>query len=111
MRSDDQPISSLSGGNQQKVILGRELALDRALVVLDQPTRGLDVGSVEQVHRIILGLRAEGRAVLLVSADLDELFQLADRLVVMHRGRVALEGATSTLDAVQVGRAMLAEAP
>ena len=111
MNSFRQPIGSLSGGNQQKVILGRELALDRALVVLDQPTRGLDVGSIQQVHKLILGMRADGRGVLLISADLDELFQLADRLVVLHRGMVTLEGPTASLTIEEVGAAMLSGSP
>ncbi len=111
MNSFRQPIGSLSGGNQQKVILGRELALDRALVVLDQPTRGLDVASIQQVHELILSMRADGRGVLLISADLDELFQLADRLVVLHRGTVALEGATASLTIAEVGAAMLSGSP
>ena len=111
MNSFRQPIGSLSGGNQQKVILGRELALDRALVVLDQPTRGLDVGSIQQVHKLILGMRADGRGVLLISADLDELFQLADRLVVLQRGMVTLEGPTASLTIEEVGAAMLSGSP
>ena len=111
MNSFRQPIGSLSGGNQQKVILGRELALDRALVVLDQPTRGLDVGSIQQVHKLILDMRADGRGVLLISADLDELFQLADRLVVLQRGMVTLEGPTASLTIEEVGAAMLSGSP
>ena len=107
MESPRQAIGSLSGGNQQKVILGRELALERPLVVLHQPTRGLDVGSIQQVHDIVLGLRSGGCAVVLVSADLDELLQLTDRLVVMHRGTVALSGDTDSLSVEQIGLAML----
>ncbi len=105
--SVDLAMKNLSGGNQQKVILGRELLEDRDFVLLDQPTRGLDVGSIEFVHRRILELRSEGRAVLLVSADLDEIDRLADRVVVMHRGRVALDADSSTVDRVTIGRAML----
>jgi general nucleoside transport system ATP-binding protein len=105
--SVDLPMKSLSGGNQQKVILGRELLEDREFVILDQPTRGLDVGSIEFVHQRILQLRSEGRAVLLISADLDEIERLSDRVVVMHRGRVALDADSSTLDRVKIGRAML----
>jgi general nucleoside transport system ATP-binding protein len=107
MRDNDQPFGSLSGGNQQKIILGRELALDNPFVLLDQPTRGLDVGSIEYVHQVILSLSKQGRAVLLVSADLEELFYLADRIVVLHRGRLvaALPTAETTIE--EVGRFML----
>lgn len=105
--SVEAKLGSLSGGNQQKVVLGRELSIDRPLVVLDQPTRGIDVGSIEEIHRQILNLRADGRAVLVVSADLDELLRLCDRIVVMFRGRIALD--IAAVDATQelLGRAML----
>ena len=105
--SVDVDLRNLSGGNQQKVILGRELLEDRPFVLLDQPTRGLDVGSIEFVHQRILQLRSEGRAILLVSADLDEIERLCDRVVVLHRGRVALDADTAGLDRVRIGRAML----
>lgn len=91
MSSQDQPFRSLSGGNQQKVILGRELLLDTPFVLLDQPTRGLDVGSIEYVHEQILRMRGEGKALLLISADLEELFLLSDRIVVLYRGRIVAD--------------------
>ncbi len=105
--SVEATLGSLSGGNQQKVVLGREMSMDRPLVVLDQPTRGVDVGSIEEIHRRILGLRADGKAVLVVSADLDELLRLGDRIVVMFRGRLVLDidAADATLELL--GRAML----
>ncbi len=103
----DAPMRSLSGGNQQKVILGRELAAERPLLILDQPTRGLDVSASEFVHHEIRQQRDLGRAILLVSSDLEELFALADRLVVLHRGRLA--GTVPIADATieRVGRLML----
>ncbi|MGQ0605172.1 MAG: ABC transporter ATP-binding protein [Anaerolineales bacterium] len=107
MSSADQPFRSLSGGNQQKVILGRELLLDKPFILLDQPTRGLDVGSTEYVHEQILRERDEGRAILLISADLDELFRLADRLVVMHRGAMVADVPTEQTNVEQVGLWML----
>ncbi len=100
-------MRSLSGGNQQKVILGRELAGDRPLLILDQPTRGLDVRSTEAVHTEIRTQRDLGRAILLVSSDLEELFALADRLVVLHRGRLAATLAIESTNLDQVGRIML----
>ncbi|HWQ22446.1 MAG TPA: ATP-binding cassette domain-containing protein, partial [Clostridia bacterium] len=100
-------FSSLSGGNQQKVILGRELLLDTPFVLMDQPTRGLDVGSIEYVHQLLLDLRSRKRAVLLVSADLDELFMVADRIVVLSQGEVAADLATDATNREEVGYYML----
>lgn len=100
-------FQSLSGGNQQKVILGRELLLDTPFVLMDQPTRGLDVGSIEYVHELLLGLRSRRRAVLLISADLDELFMVSDRIVVMVQGRVAADLAVDATSREEVGYYML----
>ena len=107
MASKFNPFRSLSGGNQQKVILGRELLLDSVFVLLDQPTRGLDVGSIEYVHQQVLRMRDENRAVLLVSADLEELFLLADRIVVMHRGELVADSPVEQTSLEEVGYRML----
>jgi ABC-type uncharacterized transport system ATPase subunit len=80
--------SSLSGGNQQKVIVARELSRPIKLLIASQPTRGLDVGSIEFIHRRIVDARDEGTAVLLISAELDEILSLADRIAVMYRGEI-----------------------
>ena len=80
--------STLSGGNQQKVIIARELSGEPRLLVVAQPTRGLDVGSIEFIHRRIVEMRDAGAAVLLVSAELDEIFSLSDRIGVLFRGRL-----------------------
>jgi simple sugar transport system ATP-binding protein len=82
------PVGSLSGGNQQKVIVARELSRPIKFLVASQPTRGLDVGSIEYIHSQILKRRDEGVAVLLVSTELDEILQLSDRIAVMYRGRI-----------------------
>ena len=87
-QSADVPVSTLSGGNQQKVILARELARDHKVLVASQPTRGLDVGSIEFVHRRIVQQRDHGVAVLIVSSELDEIYALADRIAVMYEGRI-----------------------
>jgi simple sugar transport system ATP-binding protein len=87
-QSVDDPISSLSGGNKQKVVLARELSRPVRLIVASQPTRGLDVGSIEFVHERILAERDMGRAVLLFSTELDEVLALADRVAVMYRGEI-----------------------
>ncbi|MCC6147491.1 MAG: ABC transporter ATP-binding protein [Anaerolineaceae bacterium] len=81
-------VDSLSGGNQQKVIVARELSRPIKLLVASQPTRGLDVGSIEYIHRQILKGRDDGVAVLLASTELDEILQLSDRIAVMYRGRI-----------------------
>lgn len=85
-QSAKDPASSLSGGNKQKVVLARELSRPVKLVVASQPTRGLDVGSIEFVHERIIAERDAGRAVLLFSTELDEVSSLADRIAVMYRG-------------------------
>jgi len=82
------PVGSLSGGNQQKVIVARELSRPIHLLIASQPTRGLDVGSIEYIHTQILKRRDSGVAVLLVSTELDEILQLSDRIAVMYRGKI-----------------------
>ena len=82
------PASTLSGGNQQKVIVAREFSRDLKLLIADQPTRGIDVGSIEFIHKQIVAKRDAGTAVLLVSAELDEIMELSDRIGVMYRGRL-----------------------
>jgi ABC-type uncharacterized transport system ATPase subunit len=86
--SPDDLVSSLSGGNQQKVIVARELSRPLTLLVAAQPTRGLDVGSIEYVHRQMVRERDSGQAVLLVSSELDEVLALGDRIAVMHHGAI-----------------------
>jgi simple sugar transport system ATP-binding protein len=86
--SADTPVGTLSGGNQQKVILARELGREHKVLVASQPTRGLDVGSIEFVHKRIVSERDKGAAVLIVSSELDEIYALADRIAVMYDGRI-----------------------
>lgn len=81
------PAKSLSGGNQQKLIVGRELAKDPAIIVASQPTRGLDIGSAKYIRDLLEEMRDKGRAILLVSADLDEVLARADRIAIMYEGR------------------------
>jgi simple sugar transport system ATP-binding protein len=88
IQSVTDPVSSLSGGNKQKVVLARELSRPVRLLVAAQPTRGLDVGSIEFVHERILAERDAGRAVLLFSTELDEVMALADRIAVMYKGSI-----------------------
>ena len=86
--SIERPAGTLSGGNQQKVILARELSRDLRLLLASQPTRGLDVGSIEFVHERIVEERDRGVAVLIVSSELDEIYALADRIAVMYEGKI-----------------------
>ncbi len=107
MASRGSEFRSLSGGNQQKLILGREMLLAAPFFLMDQPTRGLDVGSIEYVHQEILAMRDADRAVLLISADLEELFLIADRILVMHRGRIVADLSTEQTAIEEVGHYML----
>jgi len=93
---------TLSGGNQQKLIVAREFDRDPKLLVLDQPTRGLDVGSIEFIHKEVIRKRDAGTAVLLVSAELDEVLEISDRIAVMYRGRIVavVDGRTANKEEV-----------
>jgi simple sugar transport system ATP-binding protein len=82
---------SLSGGNQQKLIIGREFDLNPKLLLVAQPTRGVDIGAIEFIHRKLIALRDAGSAVLLVSAELEEVTALADRLLVINKGKIVGE--------------------
>lgn len=86
--SIDTPAGKLSGGNQQKVVVARELSRDVGLLIASQPTRGVDVGSIEFIHEQIVSERDRGKAVMLISTELDEVLALADRIAVMYRGKI-----------------------
>ena len=105
-QSPEVLTSTLSGGNQQKVIVAREFDRELKLLILDQPTRGLDVGSIEFIHRQIIAKRDAGTAVLLVSAELDEVMEMSDRIAVMYRGRIVAELDGRTADKSEVGLLM-----
>jgi simple sugar transport system ATP-binding protein len=107
--SVDVPVQSLSGGNQQRVLIGRWLTIDPRVLVLHGPTVGVDVGSKDTIYRAIQALAAEGLAVLIVSDDLPELLQNCDRILVMRRGRVRAELDAATTGEESLYRAMLAE--
>ncbi|HEY7940309.1 MAG TPA: ABC transporter ATP-binding protein [Candidatus Limnocylindrales bacterium] len=100
------PAGTLSGGNQQKVVVAREFDRDLRLLLLDQPTRGLDVGSIEFIHRQIIAKRDAGTAVLLVSAELDEVLEMSDRIAVMFRGELVAFRDGRTADKNEIGLLM-----
>ncbi len=102
----DTPSSSLSGGNKQKAIAAREFSHDAKLLVASQPTRGIDVGSIEFVHQQLIQQRDQGLAVLLVSAELDEILSLSDRIAVIYRGRLIVTENSAELDRNRIGRIM-----
>jgi simple sugar transport system ATP-binding protein len=96
----------LSGGNQQKLVVARELARDTKCVIAGQPTRGLDVGSIEYIHARLMAARDEGDGVLLISSELDEILALSDRILVMFKGRIVAEYTADVADKAQIGLAM-----
>jgi simple sugar transport system ATP-binding protein len=100
------PAGSLSGGNQQKVIIARELSRPIRFLVTSQPTRGLDVGSIEYIHNRIVAKRDEGCAVLLISPELDEIMELSDRIAVIYRGKIMAVVQSNQVTKEQVGLLM-----
>jgi ABC-type sugar transport system ATPase subunit len=102
MASPDVPIATLSGGNQQKVVIARWLARDSRLLILDEPTKGVDVGAKAEISAIIVRLAAEGRAILLVSSELPEVLALSDRVLVMRSGRITGELDRASLSAERI---------
>jgi simple sugar transport system ATP-binding protein len=97
---------SFSGGNQQKIVLAREIDRNPDLLLVGQPTRGVDIGAIEFIHQEIVRLRDAGKAILLVSVELDEIFSLADRIVVMFDGRVMGERDPAQTDERELGLLM-----
>jgi general nucleoside transport system ATP-binding protein len=102
----DVPAAALSGGNQQKLVVGRELAGDPVLLIAAHPTRGVDVGAQAGIWDELRRARARGLAVLLVSADLDELIGLSDTIKVMLRGRLVADADPATVTPQELGSAM-----
>jgi len=101
----DDPAGFLSGGNQQKVVLAKWLATEPRLLIVDEPTRGIDVGTKAEVHRLIGELAGSGVGVLMISSELPEVLGVADRVLVMHEGRLVEEIARADADEERVIRA------
>lgn len=98
----DDPVDQLSGGNQQKVVVSKSLASEPAVLLLDEPTRGIDIGAKSEIYELIDGLARDGKAVLMISSELEEILALADRIVVMREGRIAGELAGDDADQERV---------
>jgi rhamnose transport system ATP-binding protein len=99
------PVGFLSGGNQQKVVLAKWLATEPKLLIVDEPTRGIDVGTKAEVHRLMSELAGSGLAVLMISSELPEVLGMADRVLVMHEGRLTAELSREQADEESVMRA------
>jgi rhamnose transport system ATP-binding protein len=104
------PVGFLSGGNQQKVVLGKWLATGPKVLIIDEPTRGIDVGTKAEVHRLMSELAGQGLAVLMISSELPEVLGMADRVLVMHEGRIARELTREEADEESVVRAATGQA-
>ena len=102
----DAPAASLSGGNLQKFILGREILQQPRLLIAAHPTWGVDVGAAAAIHRALIALRDAGAAILVISEDLDELFQISDRLAALCEGRLSPQHPTRACTPADVGRWM-----
>ena len=105
-RNIELAARSLSGGNQQKLVIGREFELNPKLLLVSQPTRGVDIGAIEFIHRKLIGLRDAGSAVLLVSAELEEVTALADRLLVLREGKIVGEVDPKEVSVEEIGLMM-----
>jgi simple sugar transport system ATP-binding protein len=99
----DTVVRSMSGGNQQKAIIARELSRKSKMLIAVQPTRGLDVGAIEYVHKKLLEARDKGYAILLVSLELDEVFNISDRIIVMYNGNLVLETKPESINREEIG--------
>ncbi|MBA3518223.1 MAG: ABC transporter ATP-binding protein [Rhizobiales bacterium] len=102
----DKKARSLSGGNQQKVQIARELSRDARLIIAEQPSQGVDIGAIEAIHRTLVEMRDAGRAVFVISADLDEIFAISDRILVIYRGRIVANLLADETDPEKVGQFM-----
>lgn len=96
--AENRPIESLSGGNQQKALIARAIESEARLLIFDEPTAGVDIGAKAEIHRIIIKLAGEGRGILLISSEIEEVLTLADRILVLRGGRIVgeLAGAAAT---------------
>ena len=97
-----QLVMNLSGGNQQKVIIARWLSANSDLILLDEPTRGIDVGAKQEVHQLIFNMAANGKTILVASSEIPELLKICDRIYVMHEGCISAEFINENLSSDQI---------
>jgi simple sugar transport system ATP-binding protein len=107
LSSISNPINTLSGGNQQKIVIAREVEKPVRFIIAAQPTRGLDIGATEYVHKVLLRLRAEGKGILLISAELSELLNMSDRIIVLHNGVITGEFTREEFSEEDIGLCMM----
>ena len=100
-------VRSMSGGNQQKAIIAREVEQDSSLTIFVQPTRGLDIGAIENIHKQIIEERSKGKAILLISLELDEVMSLADTIAVIYNGEILKIADAKALSVNEVGEFMM----
>src|SRR5262249_35664640 len=105
------PARAVSGGNQQKLIIAREFDIKPKLILVSQPTRGVDIGATEFIHRKLIELRDAGVAILLVSAELDEVLSVSDRVIVLYEGRLVGEVDPKTVSEEEMGLMMTGGRP
>lgn len=108
--SPEQIVNKLSGGNQQKIVVSKWLASRPRVLIVDEPTRGIDVGAKSEIHRLLSELAQQGLAVLMISSELPEIMGMSDRVLVMRGGRIAAEYARSAVTQEQIAAAMMSEA-
>ena len=99
----DVPVGSLSGGNVQKVVIAREFSFDAPVLIISQPPRGVDIGATQFIHRHIMDKREQGCAILLCSADLDEVFRLSDRIITLYEGEITGQFRTDAISKEELG--------
>jgi rhamnose transport system ATP-binding protein len=107
--SNRQILSQLSGGNQQKVVVGKWLASKPKLLIVDEPTRGVDVGAKAEIHRLMSELAQQGLGILMISSELPEVLGMSDRILVMRQGRLVAEFSRAEADQHNVGSAMMSD--
>jgi len=110
-QNPETPVAALSGGNQQKVVLARWLGANRSLLVLEEPTAGVDVGAKAEIYRLLLDSLQQGSAVLLVSSDFEEVAGIASRALVFYRGQIVAELPAAELSMARLVRAATGEKP
>jgi len=104
--SIDTKVKALSGGNQQKVVIGRVLSQEPIVIIAAQPTRGVDIGAIEYIHQQLIEMRDQGKAVLLISAELEEIRKLSDKIAVIYEGRIVAYGPRDAFDELELGSYM-----